>query len=545
MARPSRSQADVWGRTSLSRTHLPNLRRAACMRIAPLVILALMMIPGVLVLLSLGSKRQQLAPVQDTGGFAAWRERLVGPPLPACRGAAWPRSQPMMRRRAHLPASAWSPELQRFLDAYARHHAAALEGIWQPAGATLVFECGANEGGLGDRTKGMVSALLIAMLSSPPRAFVLHCEVVVPLTLAWVPVHGGVNWVPSPSVLKHMQAWPHVYAMDFMSKATDAVASVIRGDATVQRAPVEASAPRAVLHSNLLVRDAFISAATDMRMRGEWYADTLPPELTWLIRSSQQASNTSANRDCDCIPLAPSVKQDHSAGASNTNVLFQLIDWWAAPSPALQARLKDVANFYRPGHEYVIAVHIRVGMPPAGATYTDPERDDVVAAPALAARCADSALSKLKNMYGSRPGVLWFVASDHPAARSAMRAHAAARGKHVRVLTLHDAVDAAKVVPVLHIDKINASALAREEIVQGFLDVYAEHFLLTAAHAMVRSSSGFSATAQAWGRMMVAYQLKIGGDSGGECVDVTNTATQSVGTCDPGQTFSLQLERCT
>ena len=200
---------------------------------------------------------------------------------------------------------------------------------------------------------------------------------------------------------------------------------------------------------------------------------------------------------------------------------FTLLDWLIAPTPPLLRLLRRVSTgVYTPGRQFIVAVHIRTGLTQVG----DPKRDRPIYAAVAAASCARLAVRQLSALYGPRAETLWFVASDDLAVRHLMRQYAAeegdgAAGAPVRVVDV-------PLAAVIHVDKPTPEAAVALE--PAFLGTYAEHFLLSTAHAMVRSRSGFSETAQAWGRIPLVYQLAGSGATGGAagpggspCVDVS------------------------
>ena len=73
----------------------------------------------------------------------------------------------------------------------------------------------------------------------------------------------------------------------------------------------------------------------------------------------------------------------------------------------------------------------------------------------------------------------------------------------------------------MHTDKSGLDGWTPENFTAGYVSAHAEHAILAAAHALVRSPSGFSATAQAWGRVPLAYMLDLAQPGGGACVDVS------------------------
>jgi hypothetical protein len=244
-------------------------------------------------------------------------------------------------------------------------------------------------------------------------------------------------------------------------------------------------------------------------------------------------------------------------GAPNGNLFAQLFDGLFWPSAALVAKLAGVPGLleaYRPtggsGSDraqpppppppppFVVAFHIRIGTPATGAGYTDAPRDVLeLAVPALL-RCAGDAMRTLAALHGYRGRrYLWFVASDRPDAVALLRqavaaaaATAAPAGGNATAAAASDGATLAdalrvRVLPngtaetadvrvmdtglrrVVHSGKLPPD-LDAAAAVGGYVDAFAEHFLLSAAHAIVRSQSGFSSTAQVWGRVPVARRRR-------------------------------------
>lgn len=71
---------------------------------------------------------------------------------------------------------------------------------------------------------------------------------------------------------------------------------------------------------------------------------------------------------------------------------------------------------------------------------------------------------------------------------------------------------------VIHTDRTSPTDWTSEGLAAAFVNVYAEHFFLSTVHAMVRSASGFSASAQAWGRVPLALVLDV---PRGACIDAS------------------------
>jgi hypothetical protein len=219
--------------------------------------------------------------------------------------------------------------------------------------------------------------------------------------------------------------------------------------------------------------------------------------------------------------LVPGVPHVHSLGpglAAGTPALaFALLDWLMAPTAALAKRVRIVTSSYPRHTGYVIALHMRIGAEAAAAAdanFEDPGRDDPVKAAAQAAACADIAARALAALHGPRPRALWYVAADNARARALLLATAVGRtvdGVPISALEL-------PIATIVHVDRTKLELVGAARLRDGFIDAYAEHFLLSAADAIVRSRSGFSESAQAWGRIGFAIQYHAGI---GECRDAS------------------------
>lgn len=417
--------------------------------------------------------------------FDGLRESLLGPPLDPC--------------------SSSSPSLVRFLDAYAAKHRAWVESDSRLA----VFDCSyAGSGGIGDRIKGALSALLYCLLSPGGRGFLLTCDGPAPLHLAWRPRPAGIQWDRVQPL--HTSEAGQVTYVDYEARAIDSVARFL-----------ELENERFVrLKGNVLFPSQFNRTLWGGAMAA-WaggFSTTafcpyevsagLPAELARLTDPSH--ANCSQSRT--------------PCSEASTNIAFHLLDWLIAPSPALLQRIMAVASqpFAPRQRQFVVALHLRVGTPDPGASYEDPARDDPRRAVPLAARCADEVARELARRYGQRERILWFVSSDSHKAKAMLRE--LARGKTVDGVPVDYAdVPASSVV---HVDRTDMARVKDvRQLQDDYIDTFAEHFLLSAAHGMVRSRSGFSETAQAWGRIPVVRLIDVSLEA---CRDVSHVPIQTV-----------------
>jgi len=221
-------------------------------------------------------------------------------------------------------------------------------------------------------------------------------------------------------------------------------------------------------------------------------------------------------------------------------------------------------SVFQPGRQYVIGIHLRLGdeyfhrsgsahlssPTPAAADTAKMQLAAVRArrAASVAVHCARLAAAELVARYGQRDSVVWVISGDDPAGRdhllriartaaelgidvpSADGQTGDAASRHVPPVvavvslcneTLHVAkqhlaagiVDTASHGGSLH---SNASGVAPAETLQltptaalsrQFYDVYTEHALLSATHAIVKTHSGFSRTAALLGKVPLVFEI--------------------------------------
>ena len=532
-----------------------------------------MLLPGGSMLLR---RQSGLTPSLSTvADFQNLREELIGAPLDSCGAQR---------------EDQFGPDLRLFLAEYAKRHAAAVDkkGL---GGGLMLYQCIlGTTGGTGDQIKGMLTALMLSMLSPAPRAFLLLCDTLEPIETVWQPRSGSVDWrVRDSGLLRRARAMTHgesrglldlltadfefIQHLDFEFQALRAVERVL-GELP--------DAANVVYTSNLLFPSQFnatkLAQLLGPRVPGEWWREQLqlrqpdstteqrlrwrelqqqhdagssvvridvtphaglchlPPELRSMllvgagegdhphscVGDAAAAQFASASPQSSCpAPSNPSLQLHRGMGAGNTNLPFQLLDWLISPSAdTLRLVHRVTRGVYTPGSQYVVSIHVRTGLTKLG----DPGRDGGTAAAAIAARCAVIAGDRLAAAHGVRPRVLWFVASDDASVAGMLRRLAA----NVSTFNLGNtflsggarpAVDVVTVplADIVHVDKPDPLLSAASQRA-AFIGAYVEHFLLSAAHAMVRSRSGFSETAQAWGRVPLVYQINVGSQ---ECVDVS------------------------
>ena len=216
-------------------------------------------------------------------------------------------------------------------------------------------------------------------------------------------------------------------------------------------------------------------------------------------------SSTALALSSGAISNSSSSNSSGSANASSSSSSIELAEAWGS----LRSLLR-----YTPGRQVVIAIHLRIGSQPAGSSFEDPARADMERVVPQAARCARVAVEALAHdddapnvQHGHRP-VLWYIACDRLDACAALRALGVA--SNVSVLSLDP-------TSVMHTDKGGGavgggSAAPSDALLETFAGTYAEHFLLSAAHAMVATRSGFSGSAARWGGVSVFYELRNDAD---------------------------------
>ena len=514
--------------------------------------------------------------------FPQFRASLLGPPL--CGGPSSavtplsefsPQLQNMLARFGalqHASSAAASVAPLRNGTAEASTDAPLL----------VIVACRSFIGGLGDQLKGLAFALLLALLAPHQMHFKFVCNVTgVPVEAAWQPlpwlraatappgyIHGahaglvGMDWSLEPygdELQTAIQTWARTSVEDRLQFPRGQPTTVV--DIANQLDRVVASLPALlrmhgpgqtlVLFVNTLHASFFgnlsqlLEGGAAGAGIGHWWTGlegsagvaALPPELRALLKAWPPTPGAALTpppsaRGAYCAtPSSTSMRAGHGAG--NTNLGIQLLDAFVRPSPALIARLGDVvqAHYARPLSRFVIALHLRTGLaPPQRAAWHEPVRDELHAASRLAGWCAGLAASRLAAVFGAREEVLWVIAADDLEAKAALSAvadtmNAENDGTTIRVASLPPSPH--QPLSIVHVDKSRAASPSAEDMAAlhaGFVDVYAEHALLSAAHAMVRSRSGFSETAQAWGRIPLVFELDVGGDA---CVDVGGAAIQT------------------
>lgn len=154
------------------------------------------------------------------------------------------------------------------------------------------------------------------------------------------------------------------------------------------------------------------------------------------------------------------------------------------------------------GSAYLIGLHVRIGKQPEGSTFTDKERNLLTDVPSFI-DCAEKVASDLASLYGPRQHVAWIILGDRVDVRAALQAAAGERG-----IVVIGEIPAT----VMHVDRTAADAMTARAAAAAFVDVYAEMALLSAAHGIVRSKSGFSRLADNWGGAPVVIEVAIGGE---------------------------------
>jgi hypothetical protein len=414
--------------------------------------------------------------------------------------------------------------------------------------------------GLGDHFMGYSHSILMALLSRRPKALVIDDLPFlgtgnVPLTLTWAPCPcaNGLNWTmpaewtaaltphapleaegtlsvgmpcgrggglySSGSFRARNATHKHIRVHNCASNKTffSWMTHEVMGDSTTALTTFLSNQRSDEFGAlNPLPDDALAWLGSDAARPGSVCA-RYPPELA-AIKFGVETGRLCAGAAPDEASTAYSLRPSASIGAGGRELGLQLFDYLFWPTAAIVARVatSGLLAHYDPKDQYIIAVHLRIGTAAANASYRDRPRDSIERAVPAAVTCARKAMSRLSDRFGARTRFLWYVASDRPDAlqvvRDALRerANTSFAGLTVQVVDLG-------VKDVVHTGK---SSAAHDALSKGFVDSFTDHFMLSAAHAMVRSSSGFSLSAQLIGRVVdVAYQPAD--DS--SCVDVSST----------------------
>ena len=206
-----------------------------------------------------------------------------------------------------------------------------------------------------------------------------------------------------------------------------------------------------------------------------------------------------ANAATGTDPLWPGPK-----GAGSNNLAPQLMDWLMWPSERILQRLQPLLAVFHPGKQYVVGVHMRTGGAgmPGDANIAGPRQLSPVAT-----CCVVEAIRQMARTFGRREEVVVLVFSDSIQAR--LQVKTSLRGAVVGGMPLR-VVDFGSHSGVVHTDLgMHANEGDAAQIADSTVDAFAQHFLLSSVHLLVRSRSGYSETAQAWGRVPLAMQLKF------------------------------------
>jgi hypothetical protein len=432
----------------------------------------------------------------------------------------------------------------------------------------VIYRC--SVGGAADQMKGMMSAFMLALLHPQHHAFVMDCDVVAPLHVAWLPHLTNVsidwqlpNWakihlgIMTGSLATPLTPPPDEYrwpdnpgqftgVAQFLRETEGVSVKVVSSNAffgrLIQRPEVQAGLAKRFAHR----RDGACSLPPEI-----WYAATggaikaTSPLVHFMPKDpfsatqflGQQSQHMNLLHEAGCLPRGPSLPPVIAVGpglaAGSVNLAVQLFEFLFRPSPRMITKLLDIATHYKPAEQIVITSHFRIGTAPSDASYADPARDDINRATEIAFECAGRAFVKATQLVGRRSRILWFVATDNRAASARLREMAG----NTSVFGLQpEVLELPTNAPTVHAGKTprDVDATVREE---GLLDVYTEMFLLSAGHAILRSRSGFSQLAQGWGRLPIAYQFKP--DNADVCEDTslmpfqtTTVAGMRIGTSD-------------
>lgn len=394
----------------------------------------------------------------------------------------------------------------------------------------------AGGGGLGDHIRGLTESIFMAITAKSPRAFFIDDSSLSapPLNLTWAvcPGQDAYNWGTPPawklqllnetykfnpqqrfhegptSSGAHNNGWKGSHlALDMSNYGWDPIVGKVIESITNGSVPVISYA------SNIIHRTALLKVDSVAGL--EWYRAFQRLNSQWPALSVDCGGlpwewsliNSSRTEKCLRSLRPPRLPIGNKKWDTITAAIHPIFDRFFWPSSALLRVVQHrVLHFYKPGKQYVIAIHLRVGTPAADATYKDPPRNNLTESIPAIALCGQMLLNKLTAAYGVREP-LWYVATDRPDALPLLRA----------VLPGTVATLGIRIVTHTRTSKFADKSVQNA----GFVDSFADHFMLSTAHAMVASYSGFSATARHWGRIPDSFswvQKGYTGNSGRDCV---------------------------
>jgi hypothetical protein len=197
-------------------------------------------------------------------------------------------------------------------------------------------------------------------------------------------------------------------------------------------------------------------------------------------------------------------------------------------------------SVFAPGRQYVIGIHLRLGDDYFHGR--DVSGQVVQQAASLAAHCAGIAAAELSRRYGPRDSVVWIVASDSPQGRAHLLHLTAHLHENETATTTSNALLRFPVAAVVtlanetaHVDKLVGTNPALRDVLS--LDAYAEHALLSASHAIVKTHSGFSRSAAVLGNVPLVLDIKpaTGNSTDGFGLNACAESTASQGWSEEGQ----------
>jgi hypothetical protein len=459
--------------------------------------------------------------VRQDSGLGLFRR--VGEGQGAVGGAAQGAAVGGGRRQQALPALAdLDEDMVVFLEAYTSVHAkirAQMPGLSGKAspGGSLLYRCQRGFGGLADQIKGMVGALLLAMVGSMPRALFIDCDYNVPLRTVWTPRADGIDWTwkrewradAHRTPLFPQSAPDELYAYYTAGTGPSAMFSVRDHyeRATFANMEVLMSPRRHVcMTSN--------NVALVQPLHRNWYTAQTGRPLPRMLRQALRHDTLSAHvqdyngvyRLLDFLfaPSAGVVREVLTAavaagadGAAKKAALAALGTAPLGPQTDLAALGATLPLALQPGRQWVVGLHLRGGGT-ASNKFADPKRMDLAAAVPAAAACARLALEGLVREHGARPGLSWIISCDDKPAC-------------LRLKKLGETVHNATVVylepsRIVHTDRMELGGKTVKENTP-VMETYAEHFLLSATHAIVRGKTGFSSSAAFWGHVPLQFVL--------------------------------------
>ena len=448
----------------------------------------------------------------------------------------------MLAQAQCVPPGVFSYEMEALLT---RYSALSMKRFQEPirglANSTPILRWVDRAGfeGLGDHQRGLMTAIILALAA--PRAFLLDDDANVtrnyPIGELWTtcPGQNGYVWRAPNSWREDLSKVPYRLQADFGRKefvpglnwdgatllgphTTIAVHNrqdarlwsivhrLLLGGVRLTNATtsdhMDGHSPFVSFTTNVLKPENFAHDSDTMSQRAFLWAhttaenshalsslcDALPAEVAGLLFNNNDTTICSARR----ITELSSVRSWIQLGR-----LFNFFFW---PTERLVNSIAPAYHHYHPGDQWVISIHMRWGAPQQGANYVDNVRDggnDVQAILGNIVSCAGAIVLELNRSHGLRKRVLWYVASDNPTTVQALR----------KIAPMGVEFAGLGITRITHTGRSRFSANETALREEGTVATYAEQFLLSTAHGMIRSRSGFSLIAEAWGAIPLIHTV--------------------------------------